>query len=92
LLQQFLEEDPEKLLINEHIRGHSQASFQYIAIARLVQEKTWEEISAELNHISIQTLCSFFHRRLRKLMPYFQKYLQCRFDEVDGGINNESNN
>src|SRR4028118_1585229 len=92
LLQQFLEEDPEELLRNEHIRGHSQASFQYIAIARLVQEKTWEEISAELNHISIQTLCSFFHRRLRKLMPYFQKYLQCRFDEVDGGLNNESDN
>jgi hypothetical protein len=80
LLQDFLEEDPEGLLINEHIRGHNQATFQYIAIARLVAGKTWEEISTELNNLSIQTLCSFFHRRLRKLMPYFQKYLQCSFD------------
>ncbi len=92
MLRQFLEDDPGNLLKNEHIRGHPQASFQYIAIARLVEEKTWEDISSELNNMSIQTLCSFFHRRLRKLMPYFQKYLQCRFDEVDGGINNESNN
>jgi hypothetical protein len=92
LLQQFLEEDPENLLRNEYIRGHPQASFQYIAIARLVEEKTWEEISTELNNMSIQTLCSFFHRRLRKLMPYFQKYLQCSFERVDRGINNESDN
>jgi hypothetical protein len=75
LLGRFLEDDPENLLKNEHIRGHPQASFQYIAIARFVEEKTWEEISAELNDISIQTLYSFFNRQLRKLMPYFQKYL-----------------
>ncbi|MDP8966808.1 MAG: sigma-70 family RNA polymerase sigma factor [Cyanobacteriota bacterium] len=75
LLGRFLEDDPENLLKNEHIRGHPQASFQYIAIARFVEEKTWEEISTELNDISIQTLYSFFNRQLRKLMPYFQKYL-----------------
>ncbi len=75
VLGRFLEDDPENLLKNEHIRGHPQASFQYIAIARFVEEKTWEEISAELNDISIQTLYSFFHRQLHKLMPYFQKYL-----------------
>jgi Cdc6-like AAA superfamily ATPase len=76
MLRQFLEDDPENLLKNEHIRGYPQASFQYIAIARFVEEKTWETISTELNDMSIQTLCSFFHRRLHKLMPYFQKYLQ----------------
>ena len=75
LLGRFLEDDPENLLRNEHIRGHPQATFQYIAIARFVEEKTWEEISTELNNISIQTLYSFFNRQLRKLMPYFQKYL-----------------
>jgi hypothetical protein len=75
LVGQFLEDDPENLLKNEHIRGHPQASFQYIAIARFVEEKTWEEISTELKDISIQTLYSFFNRQLRKLMPYFQKYL-----------------
>ncbi|HEY9297855.1 MAG TPA: hypothetical protein VIQ31_16140 [Phormidium sp.] len=76
MLRQFLEEDPENLLKNEHIRGYPQATFQYIALARFALEKTWEEISIELNDLSIQTLCSFFHRRLHKLMPYFQKYLQ----------------
>jgi hypothetical protein len=76
MLRQFLEDDPENLLKNEHIRGYPQASFQYIAIARFVEEKTWETISTELGDMSIQTLCSFFHRRLHKLMPYFQKYLQ----------------
>lgn len=91
LLQNFLEDDPENLLQHEHIRGYPLATFQYIAIARMVEEKTWEQISTELNNISIQTICSFFHRRLRKLMPYFQKYLQCSFDEVDGGVNHESN-
>jgi hypothetical protein len=75
LLGRFLEDDPENLLKNEHVRGHPQASFQYIAIARFVEEKTWEEISTELNDMSIQTLCSFFNRQLRKLMPYFRKYL-----------------
>ncbi len=90
LLQEFLEEDPENLLKNEHVRGQPQVNFQYLAIARLIEEKTWEEISIELNNISVQTLCSFFHRRLRKLMPYLQKYLQCSFDEVDRGMNNES--
>jgi hypothetical protein len=75
LLGRFLEDDPENLLRNEHIRGHPQASFQYIAIARFVEEKTWEEISTELNDMSIQTLCSFFNRQLRKLMPYFRNYL-----------------
>jgi hypothetical protein len=75
LLGRFLEDDPENILRNEHVRGHPQASFQYIAIARFVEEKTWEEISTELNDMSIQTLCSFFNRQLRKLMPYFQNYL-----------------
>ena len=75
LLGGFLEDDPENILKNEHIRDYPQASFQYIAIARFVEGKTWEEISTELNGISIQTLSSFFNRQLRKLMPYFQKYL-----------------
>jgi DNA-directed RNA polymerase specialized sigma24 family protein len=75
LLGRFLEDDPENILKNEHIRDYPQASFQYIAIARFVEGKTWEEISTELNGISIQTLSSFFNRQLRKLMPYFQKYL-----------------
>lgn len=74
MLWQFLKEDPENRL-KEHIRDHPEATFQHMAIARL-EEKTWEEISAELNNLSIQTLCCFFNRQLRRLMPYFQKYLR----------------
>lgn len=76
MLRQFLEDDPENILKNEHIRGHPEASFQYIAIARFVDDKTWEAISAELDNMSIQTLCNFFNKQLRKLMPYFQQYLR----------------
>jgi hypothetical protein len=75
LLVRFIEDDPENILKNEYIRGYPQASFQYIALARFVEEKTWQEISRELDDISIQTLCGFFNRQLRKLTPYFQKYL-----------------
>ncbi len=75
MLQQFIEDDPENLLRNEHLRGHPEANFQYLALVRFVEDKTWEEISTELE-ISVQTLCSFFNRRLEKLIPYFRKYLQ----------------
>lgn len=76
MLRQFLEDDPENCLKNEHVRGHPEASFQYIAIARFVDDKTWEAISAEFDNMRISTLSGFFYKQLRKLMPYFQKYLR----------------
>lgn len=75
LLRQFLAEDPEGHLQAEHIRNRPDAHFQAIALARSVEHKTWEEIATHFG-ISVQTLCSFFNRRLQKLRPYFQKYLQ----------------
>ncbi len=75
LLQQFLDEDPENLLTQEHLRERPEITFQWLAVAKFVQDKTWEEISTELD-ISIQTLCSFFNRRLQKLTPYFSRHLQ----------------
>jgi hypothetical protein len=75
LLQQFLAEDPENLLKQEHLRERPEITFQWLAVAKVVQDRTWEEISGELN-ISIQTLCSFFNRRLQKLTPYFRRHLQ----------------
>jgi DNA-directed RNA polymerase specialized sigma24 family protein len=74
LLRQFLEDDPENLLKNERLRNNSEVTFQYLALAKFVEDKTWTEIAAKLG-ISVQTLCSFFNRRLQKLMPYFKKYL-----------------
>jgi hypothetical protein len=75
LLQQFLAEDPENLLKQEHLRERPEITFQWLAMAKVVQDRTWEEISGELD-ISIQTLCSFFNRRLQKLTPYFRRHLQ----------------
>lgn len=74
LLQQFLEDDPENLLKNERLREHPDVTFQFLALERLVKDRAWAEIADDLS-ISIQTLCSFFNRGLRKLMPYFHKYL-----------------
>jgi DNA-directed RNA polymerase specialized sigma24 family protein len=75
LLRQFLVEDPENRLKTEFIEGYPQATFQFIALAKFVEDRTWTDIATDLE-ISLQTLYSFFYRRLQKLMPYFRKYLQ----------------
>jgi DNA-directed RNA polymerase specialized sigma24 family protein len=75
ILKHFLEEDPENLLANERLREHPEVTFQLLALAKFVEDRTWEEIATTLG-ISLQTLCSFFNRRLQKLLPYFKKYLQ----------------
>lgn len=75
LLQQFIDDDPEHLFRSAHVKNRPEVTFQALAKARLVEQQTWEEIASECQ-ISVQTLCSFFNRRLRKLIPYFQKYLQ----------------
>jgi DNA-directed RNA polymerase specialized sigma24 family protein len=75
LLRQFLDNDPEGLLKAERLRNHPHVTFQTLAIAKFVEDQTWTDIAVHLG-ISVQTLCSFFDRRLQKLIPYFQKYLQ----------------
>lgn len=75
LLRQFLVEDPENLLKAEVLRERPDVTFQYLALAKFVEDRTWTEIADNLG-ISIQTLCSFFNRRLQKLKPYFHKHLQ----------------
>ncbi|MCU0537811.1 MAG: hypothetical protein MUD14_28320, partial [Hydrococcus sp. Prado102] len=75
LLRQFLEDDPENLLNNERLRERPEVTFQFLALAKFVEDRTWDDIATKLG-ISLQTLSSFFDRRLQKLMPYFKKYLQ----------------
>ncbi|MEB3295625.1 MAG: hypothetical protein VKJ24_20940 [Synechococcales bacterium] len=75
ILRRFLEEDPENLLKTVHIQGRVDVTFQSLAIARYIEDQSWESLSTRLG-ISIQTLCSFFNRQLRKLTPYFQRHLQ----------------
>lgn len=75
LLRQFLEEDPENRLRTEYIEGWERVTFQFLALAKFVEDRTWTDIATDLG-IPLQTLYSFFYRRLQKLMPYFRKYLQ----------------
>ena len=75
LVKEFISSDPEDLLKQEKIRGRPDLTFQKIVWMKYVEDKTWEEMSAELD-IGISTLSSFFQRRLHKLKPYFEKYLQ----------------
>lgn len=73
-LRKFLEEDPEGLLDAERLQKRPDITFQFLALAKYVEDRTWESIANELD-ISVQTLSSFVDRRLQKLMPYFRKHL-----------------
>jgi DNA-directed RNA polymerase specialized sigma24 family protein len=75
LLQQFIEDDPENLLRKQRLREPQEVTFQSLAWARFVEGQTWLEIATNLD-VSVQTLCSFFNRQLKELMPYFRKYLK----------------
>jgi len=75
MLKQFLETDPENHLKTTFIKGNPAATFQVLAIAKFVEDQTWEEISLRFG-IPVQTLASFVNRNLHKLLPYFRKYLQ----------------
>jgi hypothetical protein len=72
-IRQFIEDDPEGIFINEHIREHSEANFQSIAIRRY-SGLSWKEISADWG-IEIKTLNTFYYRCLKKFVHKFHEYL-----------------
>lgn len=74
-IQAFLQQDPEGLLQKERLRDHPEITFQRLAIAKFVEGQSWVELAEALN-ISAQTLCSFFNRQLKTLIPYFQRHLE----------------
>ena len=49
-------------------------TFQVLARAKFIEDRSWTEIADELE-IAPTTLCSFFYRHLKKMIPYFKKYL-----------------
>jgi DNA-directed RNA polymerase specialized sigma24 family protein len=73
-IQKFIEEDPENLFQQEHIRNRPEVNFRNVALAYLAG-KSWSEISVIFN-VSIPTLCSFYQRTLKKFTPRFREYLQ----------------
>lgn len=74
ILKQLLEEDPDNVF-KKSIRDHPEATFQCLAKAIYLEDKTWAEVSDDLD-ISIKTLHSFFARQLQALKPYFRTHLQ----------------
>lgn len=74
-LQDFLEQDPEQRLQRRRLRDRSDITFQRLAIAKFIDGKSWSELAIALD-VSAQTLCSFFNRQLKDLIPYFQKHLE----------------
>jgi len=76
-VRQYIADDP-KGYCQKHIREHPEATFQEIALRRLVGE-SWQQISAELG-IGIPTLSNFFQRRLKALAPEIRRYIEEHFD------------
>jgi hypothetical protein len=72
-VRQYIEDDPEGIFRNVHIRAHPEANFQAIAIRRY-SGVPWKEISAEWG-ISLKSLNTFYQRCLKNFAPTFQEYL-----------------
>ncbi|RMG12244.1 MAG: sigma-70 family RNA polymerase sigma factor [Cyanobacteria bacterium J055] len=73
-LKQWIEADPDGFFTRKHIKKNPKATFQFIVLARIWEDRKWEDISAELN-ISNSTLCEFYKQQLRELKPYFKDFL-----------------
>ncbi|EAW35871.1 sigma-70 family RNA polymerase sigma factor [Lyngbya sp. PCC 8106] len=74
-LQSLIEENPDNIFTKEYIKGQPKATFQFLALAKIWQDRKWKEISAELN-VPVSSLCEFYKKRLKEFTPYFQEYLQ----------------
>lgn len=72
---QCIEEDPEGIFKNTHIKECPTASFQIIVIQRL-SGYSWEDISQKFDPaIPIPTLSSFYQRCVTKFAPKLKEYL-----------------
>ncbi|MGL5081465.1 MAG: hypothetical protein ACRC8A_08255 [Microcoleaceae cyanobacterium] len=74
-LKQLIEENPNQMFTQDHIKGQSKATFQFLALEKIWRDRKWQEISAELN-VPISSLYEFFKKRLKEFTPYFRDYLQ----------------
>ena len=74
-LKQLIEENPDNMFSQESVRGQPKATFQFLAIAKIWQDRKWKEISSELN-VPSSSLCDFYKKQLNRFKPYFREYLQ----------------
>lgn len=72
-IRKYIEEDPEGIFREAHIRNNPQANFQFISL-RMIEGYNIREIADELN-IPYQTLNSFYQRNSEKFKPIFKEYL-----------------
>lgn len=70
---QYIEDDPEGIFINEHIKSHPEANFQAIA-RRRYSGVSWKDISAEWG-IGIRSLHYFYQRSVKRFAPKLREYL-----------------
>ncbi|NEN98400.1 MAG: hypothetical protein F6K50_23650 [Moorea sp. SIO3I7] len=75
-LRQLIEEDPDHMFTQEHIRGRPDVNFKVLALAKIWEDKSWEELAIRFQIDSIQTLSSFYNRKLRKFKAYLQQYIE----------------
>ena len=73
-MRQCLLADVEGIFQGTHIQNHPEANWQAIACQRMAG-KSWEEISRSLGGIRVQTLSSFYQRKLKKFAGYLRE--QC---------------
>lgn len=73
LIRQYLEEDPDQLL-QKHVQGRPEVTFQAIALARLAGE-SWESLSHRYD-VKVPTLSNHFQRSLSALAPKIRAAIQ----------------
>ncbi|GAA6616425.1 sigma-70 family RNA polymerase sigma factor [Scytonema sp. NUACC26] len=69
----YIEDDPERIFIKEHIKGHPEANFQAIA-KRRYSGISWKTISQEWG-IGITSLHNFYQRCVKKFAFKLREYL-----------------
>ncbi|WP_413160432.1 hypothetical protein ACL6C3_18125 [Capilliphycus salinus ALCB114379] len=74
-LQKLIEENPDNIFTKESIKGQPKATFRFLALAKIWEDRKWKDISAELN-VPVSSLCEFYKKRLKEFTPYFREYLQ----------------
>ena len=66
------DENPSKMFTDEHIKGQPKANFQFLALARVWDDRKWQDISVELK-IPPSSLCEFYQKRLKEFTPHFRE-------------------
>jgi DNA-directed RNA polymerase specialized sigma24 family protein len=73
-LRDFIDQDPDGLLTDKHIRNRPEANLRAILLLRL-EGQQWQEIAQIFQITSHSTVSTFSDRQVQNLQDYFRKYL-----------------